>query len=130
MHGRQLLQTASLQLVITVRDPAQTPEQLQAATKVLIQAIGGPTVESLPANATLDDLVTTLNTLISNSSTPDSTAQQLLGTMNDAIASANLTDTFNNATVAPTGMCCQCLCLTATLDRQGMHVYVGRGSKH
>jgi hypothetical protein len=101
--GRQLLLTASVTLVITIRDTQQTPAQIQQATKVLIEAIGGPTVESLPANASLNDLVATLITIISNSSTPGSTAQELLQTVNDAIVTANLTSIFNNATVAPTG---------------------------
>jgi hypothetical protein len=100
-----MLQTASLQIVITVRDTAQTPEQVQTATKVLIEAIGGTTVESLPPTATLSDLVATLNVLVSNSSNPGSAAQQLLQTVNDAFVSANLTSVFNNATVEPTGVC-------------------------
>jgi hypothetical protein len=102
-HGRQLVQTVFIELIITIRSNLQTPETIQQATKVLIEAIGGPAAAALPPNATLSDLVATLNSLVSDSTAPDSTAQQLLGTVNDAIASAGLTAVFNNATLAPTG---------------------------
>lgn len=106
--NRQLLQAASVQIVITIRNTAQTPAAIQEATKVLIEAVGGPAIESLPANATVNDLVSTLNALISNSSSPASTAQQLLDTVNEAIVSAGLSSVFSEATAVPTGRhCCQ-----------------------
>ncbi|WIA39725.1 hypothetical protein OEZ86_005787 [Tetradesmus obliquus] len=100
--NRQLLQVASVQIVITIRNTAQTPAAIQEATKVLIEAVGGPAIESLPANATVNDLVSTLNALISNSSSPASTAQQLLDTVNEAIVSAGLSSVFSEATAVPT----------------------------
>jgi hypothetical protein len=105
-QGRRRLLAASVVLVITISDSQQTAAEVQQATKVLIEAIGGPTVEALPPYATLDDLLVTLNNLVSNSSDPGSTAQQLLATVNDAIASANLTSIFSNATAVPKGECC------------------------
>jgi hypothetical protein len=94
----------SISLIITIKDTLQTKESIQQATKVLIEAIGGPAAEALPPNATINDLVQTLNNLVSNSGSSNSTAQELLGTVNDAIVSAGLTGIFNNVTVAPTGV--------------------------
>jgi hypothetical protein len=102
--GRHLLQTVTVKLVITVADSAQTPAQIQNATKVLIEAIniGGPAI-SLPENATLSELVAALNSLVSNS--PGNTVQELLEVVNTAIVVAGLDDVFNNATATPTGAC-------------------------
>jgi hypothetical protein len=101
---RHLLQGVSVKLVITIKNTLQTPEAIQAGTKMLIEAIGGPAAASLPPNATVDDLVATLNNLISNSSNPESTAQELLSTVNAAIVTAGLTSVFDTATVVPTGV--------------------------
>jgi hypothetical protein len=99
--GRHLLQTATVKLVITIADTEQTPAEIQEATKILIEAIGGPVAEALPVNATLNDLVATLNSLISNSA--GNTVQELLEVVNTAIVVAGLDDVFNNATTSPTG---------------------------
>ncbi|WIA37860.1 hypothetical protein OEZ86_014709 [Tetradesmus obliquus] len=98
-NRRHLLQGVTIKMVITIRQSVTSEAAIQAATKVLIEAIGGPTVESLPPNATFADLLATLNNLVSNSSSADSTVvQELLASVNDAIVSANLTSVFDNAT--------------------------------
>jgi hypothetical protein len=104
--ARRRLQAATLKLVITVTNAAVTATEIQRAAAVLIEAVGGPNVEALPANATLSDLIATLNSLVSN--VPGNTVDELLKAVNTAIVTAGLGNVFNNATATPTGICCCC----------------------
>ncbi|WIA31211.1 hypothetical protein OEZ86_001209 [Tetradesmus obliquus] len=96
---RQLVGSSSsytLNIVITVKDTNTSPDAITAATKALTDALG--VGSSLPANATLAQLLLELNGIAGNSTSPVNATQHMLQEVNGAIAALNLSSIFSNAT--------------------------------
>lgn len=108
---RQLVGSSSsytLNIVITVKDTNTSPEAITAATKALADALG--VGSSLPANATLAQLLVELNGIAGNSASPANATQHMLQEVNGAIAALNLSSIFSNATAVEGTLLCSICC--------------------
>lgn len=85
---RQLLQTSTAQLILTLAEPTGTPAQITEATKALATALGVGDAESVPVDANLSDLVALIDKVADSGS---SAAQQLQNAVSGALTSAGVT---------------------------------------
>lgn len=83
----------TVRFIVKIAEDITDPTEVTAATKVLIEAVGLGDSESLPANATIQDLAAVLETITTAvaASGGGSVVEQLVQTIQSAIQEAAVT---------------------------------------